>query len=351
MSGSMNSMTVDVFRSDPFSAVTLTNAVERVPFKPGLLGSIGLFTPMAPLYTKDVLIEVRDGVLRVIPTSQRGAPIPQRSTERRRAYTLEAPRVAFGDTIYAHEIQFVRSMGEAGLIQLQAEVARRMAGPTGLMSSLDLTLERHRLGCIQGRVLDADNSEIVDFYEVFGIAEPDEMEFDFTGEGKDGLLQKQCNAVSRAILRAAKAPDGVGGVMALCGDEFWDALTTCAEVRETYIYQTQAAELRQRTAFETFDFGRITWVNYRGTDDNDSVTGVAIGSTKVRFFPTGVPGLFEEGFTPGEFLTEVGQPGKSRYIQTEFDPASPPSWWKQNLLSYPVYICTRPETLQRGKLA
>lgn len=353
MSGSMNMLTVDVFRSDFFSAATLTNAIEKVPFKPGLLGSIGLFTPMAPLYTKDIIVESREGVLKVIQTSQRGAPIPQRTTERRTARTFEAPRLAYGDTIYAHEIQFVRAMGEAGIIQLQSEVARRMAGPVGLQSSLELTLERHRLGAIQGRVMDADNTEIIDFYDAFGISEPAEIEFDFSAAAftaDEGALQTQCNGINRSILRAAKAPDGVGGVTALCGDNFWDAFTTCKAVKETYLNQIQAAQLRERTAFESTEFGRITWVNYRGTDDNDASAGVAIGSDDVRFFPTGVPGLFEEGWAPGEFLTEVGQPGKPRYIQTEFDPANPPSWWKQNLLSYPVYLCTRPETLRRGTL-
>lgn len=348
MSGSI---ITDVFRQDAFTSITLTTAVEKVPFKPGLLGSLGIFTPMAPLYTKDIMVESRDGQLVIIPASQRGGPVAQRMTEKRKAVPFEAPRLAFGDTIYAHELQFVRQFGEAAFMQVQQEVARRMAGPTGLTTSLELTWERMRLGCIQGRVLDADNSVIFDFFDAFGVTEPDEIDFDLDNANPaQGALQKVCNQTNRTILRAAKAPDGVGRVVALCGDDFWDLLITHKEVEQTYLNQIAAAQLREREPFQRLEFGGITWINYRGTDDNSATTGVAIAASKARFFPTGVPGLFEEGWAPSEFLPDVGQAGRPRTVRVEFDKGEPPAWWKQEVFSYPVYICTRPECLQRGKM-
>jgi len=37
------------------------------------------------------------------------------------------------------------------------------------------------------------------------------------------------------------------GIVALCGDDFWDALTTCAEVERTYLNWSAAQDLRGET--------------------------------------------------------------------------------------------------------
>jgi hypothetical protein len=94
---------------------------------------------------------------------------------------------------------------------------------------------------------------------------------------------------------------GLGGngvtFMALCDDTFWDDLIAHPEVRETYLGQQEAAQLRGASAWESFNFGGITWTNYRGTDDDNST--VAIGAGKIKMFPVGA-GIFQWAMSPGE---------------------------------------------------
>jgi hypothetical protein len=135
--------------------------VERNPFLPTGIGELGLFTDN-PIRTRALAVEQRKGQLTLIPTSPRGAPATERTTEKRAARYFEVPRLRHGDTIYADEIQSVRAFGqETEVMQLQTEVERRLAGPTGLQSNMEFTFEHMRLAAIQGLLIDADGSTAV----------------------------------------------------------------------------------------------------------------------------------------------------------------------------------------------
>ena len=343
---------LNVFRGDAFSAQTLTAGVDRVPYKPQGIGAMNLFTPK-PILTKDVVIEDRNGTLTVIPTSERGTTGTQRVTERRNARFLTTPRLRHEDTIRGDELQDVRAFGEeAQLVEAASEISRRISGPTGLQASMELTWERHRLGALNGLVIDADGSTIYDFYSVFGLTRPTTIFFDLgrtTATGQTaGNLRKVCNGVVRGILRSAQGMAVGTGVAALCGDGFWDDLIAHPDVERTYLNQAEASELRQGTAFGQVEFGGITWMNYRGTDDNSTV---AVPSDNCRFFPTQAPEVFQVAYSPGETLSGTNQRGRPLYINRVFDTRDDPEWVKFELSSYPLHMCVRPEVLRTGSRA
>src|SRR4051812_20402415 len=168
---------IDVFHSDPFTMIEMTAAVERLPFRPTGIGELNLFEDN-PIRTRALMVEQRAGTLALIQTSPRGAPATERVMEKRTARYFEVPRLRHGDTIYAEEIQSVRAFGsETELMQLQAEVARRVAGPTGLQSNIEYTWEHMRLAAIQGVLVDADNTTLFNWFTEFGISAPAEVAF------------------------------------------------------------------------------------------------------------------------------------------------------------------------------
>ena len=62
---------------------------------------------------------------------------------------FDVPRLKHEDTITAAELQNVRAFGtESELMQVQAEVARRLSGPTGLQRNIEYTWEFQRLAAI-----------------------------------------------------------------------------------------------------------------------------------------------------------------------------------------------------------
>jgi len=336
---------MDVFRGDAFNTFSLTQALNNVPTIPSFLGSLGIFED-APVRTVYFAIEKRDNTLHLVQTSARGAPPAVRANDGRDIRYFPTVRIANHDRLYAHEIQSIRAFGsESELIQAQDEVMRKMIA---LRNDQALTHEYHRLGAVQGVVLDADGTTTIrNWFTEWGVSQPAEIDFNLdatTGAG----VRTACDAVVRAMVRAAKGAwvSGRTYAVGLCSDSFWDALIANAEVRSTFLNQQEAADLRTGTAYQQFKYGGITFVNYQGTDDNSTV---AVPADKCKFFPVNAPGVFKKAMSPGEsfdFVNTLGQPEYARLVPDD----DRNEWVEIDVRSYPLYVCTKPLMLQRGKL-
>lgn len=336
---------MDIFQDNAFGLIELTAALEDLEYQPNWLGSLGIFTEQS-VRTQSVAIEKRENALHLVPTTQRGAPLPQLTGGARNLRNFNTVRVAKGDRLNASEIANIRAFGsETEFEQVQTEVANRLQR---LRNDIDLTHEHMRLGAVQGFLLDADGSVLYDWFAEWGIAQPAEITFNFA-QLIDGKLRQKAKTIIRAMRKASKGAWGPGTqVYALCGDEFFDALIMAPEVRATYLGWSAAADLRGEYAdFEVFPFGGINWVNYQGTDDGSTV---AIESTKVKFFPVNAPGAFLRVNSPGEFFDTVNTPGQPFYALTIPD-RDRNAHVDTEVYSYPLYVATRPAMLQRGKLA
>jgi hypothetical protein len=344
---------MDVFNSNAFSMGSLTAALNKVEFQPTMLRMMGLFQAY-PIRTSFATIEERGGELSLIPTSRRGDPMDEQrdtSAEKRNVHRVDVPRLAKGDRLTADEIQDIRAFGtETELMQVQEEVARRMNGPHGLMRDIELTWENMALGAVQGTVVDADGSStVIDWFNLFGVSQDAEIAFDFAN-ASEGDVKKNANTVLRQMQRAGKgAFTPQTEVIALCGDNFYDDLSASSEVRDTYKNTTaqQSERLRNEIglAFDAFRYGNITWINYRGTDDNSSV---AVPTDKAKFFPRGAQGVFSVAYSPAETFDYVNTPGQPVYARTIPDDKRN-QYVDLEVMSYPLFMCTRPKMLQRGR--
>ena len=336
--------TMDVFKADAFSMMSLMQAIEEVDHKPQFLGSLDLFED-APQRTRVVAVESRDNVLALIQTSAIGAPIEQRSAGKSKLRNFNTVRIAKGSRIESDEIQGIRAFGsETELQQVQTEVARRL---TQLVSDVELTWEHHRLGAVQGIVTDADASTIVNLFTEFGVAQPAEVDFDFSALS-DGDVRTKIEAnITRPMIRAAKGAFVTGSrIVALCGDTFWDEFVNHSEVRTTFLNHSAAAALREDTAFGTFRYAGVDWINYRGTDDNSTV---AVAAAEAKFFPANAPGVFKVAWAPSESMEAANQPGVPIRPLTLPDTSGRNAFVDVEVYSYPLYVCTRPLTLRRAK--
>ena len=338
--------TMDVFNSDAFSLTSLSGLVNKLDYKPQMLGGLGIFEPM-PVRMKDVFIDQRDGTLSLVQTTSRGSPVKELARDSRSAISFEVPRIAKGETLYSAEVASWRAFGtEDETTAVQTEFARRM---TRVRDDMELTHEHMRLGALQGILLDADGGTIFNYFTEFNVTQPAAVSFelDVTTTDVAGI----CRDIKRSMERSSKGAMGPGSsVHALVGDDFFDALVTHPNVEKFWINWQAAAELRGIDPWSEFKFGGITFRNYRGTDDN---TTVAVAAAEAKFFPVGARDVFKHIMAPAdEFTPYIGAPGQSVYSinvrDTEYGPNE--RWVRSEMYSYPLFMCQRPEILRRGTL-
>lgn len=336
--------TMDIFNDDAFSVTSLSAAVDKFDHVPQLLSTMpGLVVPV-PVRTTEIWIETRSMGAALIQTSPRGAPPKQRGGDKRDARAFRTVRLAEGSRITAAEIQNIRAWGsESEMKQVQQEVARRQLQ---ISRDFDLTEENLLLSCVQGAVKDADGSTIYDWNTEFGQALPNEKTFDFTDLTS---LHKTCNDIRRTVAKNLKgvAPTGNLEIVGLCGDDFWDAMTSGGEVRQTYLNQQAAAELREGVGgeWDEFRYRKIRWINYRSTDDGSTV---GVSAKSVKFFPVNA-GIFQMAYSPGESFEHVNTLGQRRYSGLVRD-VHRNQWTDVEVYSYPLPVCTMPGALHRGKI-
>ncbi|WP_449395579.1 major capsid protein [Devosia riboflavina] len=335
---------MDIFNGSAFSMTSLTGAVSKIGYKPQLLGDLGIFEPM-PVRTRTVFVDRREGKLTLIPSSPVGAPPKELVVDPRNAVPLKTTRLAEGFTLYAEEIQGIRAFGtETEFAQVQTEYLRRMAS---VRDDMELTHEYHRLGALQGLLLDADGSTVIyNYFTEFGVNQPAAIDFDLDNASPvPGAVRNKCAEVIRGMQRSAGgAFTPATTVHALVGDAFYDALIRHPEVEKTYLNWAAAADLRGDRSFQSFTFGGITWHNYRGTDDNSTV---AIATDEAKFFPVGARDVFKKAMAPAEFGPYVNTLGQDTYAMNIPD-RDRQAWTRGELYSYPLYFVQRPDVLRRG---
>lgn len=336
-------LTLDVFNSDAFSESSLTAAVNLLDYVPGTLGELGIFEAK-PVTTTSVWIEERDDALALVPNAPRGdVPDYLDNTSRKRtARNFAMTHLPKIDRIYADEIQNVRAFGSQSELQvIQAIVQERQAM---LRRDIELTWEHLFLGAVQGIVYDSDGSTVIyNLFTEFGVSQESEVDMQLDEAATD--VRGKCTAIVRTIMRNLKGGAVPGmRVIGLASDGFYDSLVSHALVRDTFLNWQAAQELRGNSAFGRFSFGGIEWINYRGTDDESTVT---LTANKAVFFPVGVPNLFKNHFAPADtidyvntlglpFYSWVRNPDNRRYVELEVQ-------------SNPLPICTQPLVLMKAK--
>ena len=339
----------DVFTNDAFSVAEVREAVDNMVYIPQELNRLGIFTP-DPISTTTVIITRNSETLALVPITERGSQPTLLERDKRSARSLSTVALRQEDRINSESLQNIAPEGapfEVALERGMAEVDKRQRK---MMRKLELTREYHRLAAINGYVLDADGSVVLDYYTEFGLVRPAAVLIDTALT--DGALRK---AITQNIKRPMATALTTAGrnlptrLLALCGDEFYDELITAPEIRETYKIQQAGAELRaELKLYDSFDFAGVTWMNYRGAI---GTAAFGVPADECIFVPIGVEDMWVEFRSPGEDMREVNQPGKEfySYVSPDFRP-NMMQWVDVFLYAYPLFACLVPEALLRGKL-
>lgn len=328
-------MNIDVFRGDGFSLTSLTDAINRLPFVPTRIGSLGYFRESG-ISTLSAEVEVRNGKLTLVQSRPRNSPGAYKTNERRKLHQFQAIHLPQQVEVMADEVQGLRAFGS----ETEAQTAQGLLDEKNAVALTDLalTLEYQRVGAIKGLVVDADGTTtLYDYFTTLGVTQQ-VVDFNLEVATQEQILN--CLAVARAI------EDELGGLVytgirAFCGKTFFNDFTTHATVKDAYRLYQESVKLRSDNR-GGFEFGNIVFEEYRG-----SVNGTPfIADTEAYFVPEGVPGMFMTKYAPANYVETVNTLGVRTYQRIEFMKYN--KGIEAEIQSNPIHLNMMPRAVIKG---
>lgn len=348
---------LDLFRNDVFSTASLYRVVDNATYVPQILTGSGIFTDV-PVMGDLIHLYEEDNTVRLIPTTERGAPDTQAIRDVGRIRTLRTVRLSKKDSVRASELLNVAAVGLPQNVRLRNVAELVNERMSKLRDDMEMTMEFQLLGALKGKLIDADGTTVVtDFFAELGVTQGAIVDVNFSTLTEDAFQEFFVNNFFRPIIRSLKDRRGPGTrIGVLCGDNFWSELMKHPGFRAIWKLEMQARAIArasnplvQPNAWLSVDYAGFTWWNYMGTDDG---TTIAVETNLAYFFPINAKDVFVTYLAPGETFDQVGQgmKGKPFYPMIRPDPRAHPEFVDLLMRRYPLPACIYPKALMRAKI-
>lgn len=328
---------LDIFDSDAFSLRTMTTNINKIPPNFNYLGSIpGLFNEVGSS-TVTVMVEEQEGKLALVSNSKRGTVGNALPVEKRNVRPFLCSHKQINDQVLADQVIGVRLFGSETEMQTPAVVVADRLQTAA--QSLDLTLEYMRIGAVQGYVRDADGTIVNDLFDEFEQT-PYTETWNLSSTTVNGEIKPKCNDLIRRTMRILGGTP-VREFQVLCGDDLFDALEMCSEIRDyiKFFPRPEGDFLIDSHAYRSFMYAGIRFVNYQGYIGEKRF----IEPGHAYLLPIGVPDLFPINFAPADYTETVNTVGVRYYAKQErlrFDKGI-----EIECQTNPLVLCTRPAAL------
>lgn len=342
-------LALDIFRTDDFRATSMTEMVGDIDTVPTQLDEMNIYEDEY-LRTTTVTLVNKNGNLKRVATSERGAPEELLGRKGWTMRQMEGPRLAQRDRINAKSVENLLNPAlptAARLTNAMELVAEKMAE----MKDNDAnTREFHRFGGLRGIILDADGTtEVANFFDEFGIAEPAPIPFDLGTITADDLRADVDETVIMPMRRILKGRlTSRTSYHALASDEWWSALIRHPGVQRIWELQESKVDmLGVSMAWKFLDFGGVRWWHYYGSDDET----LQVPADQAIVFPIGAKDTFKAYHFPGEAIDEIN--AKARDIYSIISPDNRTNmfeWVDTYVRSYVLYANLCPQAVMTLEL-
>ncbi len=293
----------------PYTAVDLTQEINVIPNLYGRLNELDLM-PEEPVTTTVVEISYDQGVLTILPTTERGAPPTVGRTNEATSIFLKVPHIPHMDVIKPEDMQDKFAFGSKRQRKkgLADEVAKKLLH---INNKHSITLEFMRMGALKGKIIDGAGSELYDLFEVFNIVE---KTVDFALDNDATNVLAKCREVVGHI-EDHLTGEVMTSVHALVKPDFFAALTSHPNVEKFYVNWASATTLSGGDAHKGFPFGGMTFEEYRGTaTDSTGVTRPFIASGEGHAFPLGTLQTYGTYLAPPNHVQRVNTLGDRIFV-------------------------------------
>ncbi len=312
------------------SSTELTAAINKAPFNPGTLAKLKLFTEQG-ISTTDAMIDYATDVISLVPVAPRGGVAEPYQSGAQEGVKISALHLPTRGSVFADECQDKRAFGTTDLSSPMVLRTRKLSG---MRRNIELTVEHLRYGAIRGKVLDADGTELLDLYALFGITQT-----------SLSLALGTTTAILNKVIDAERASEDAcggdvpSGFVALSAPDFMDALRANSAY-DTALRYGQPSELLKD--FRTgITIGNTTFIECRSTPG----LPVRIPAGESYLVPQGIADLLLTRYAPADYMESVNSPGLPLYAKSEamdFDKG-----YLLEVQSNPININTRPASVIR----
>lgn len=286
-------MMIDPFK-DGYTLVQLTEAINILPNVYSRVSALGLF-PFKGQATRTVTIEMKNGVLALVPMTAWGGKPPVNKSGTRNLRSFNIPHMPLEDVVLAADVMGVRQFGsESSVEAVNTRVNDKLEE---MKSKIDQTLEFRKMMALKGYLMDADGSVMEDYFAAFGITEK-VVAFDLTNSATD--VREKCMEVVRHMEDNAQG-EIFNGVRALVDGDFFDALIKHTSVRDAYLGWAEAKNALGGDLRKGFTWGGITFEEYRAVVDGTQFIDAGEG----HCFPEGSRQTFANYGAPADFVETV----------------------------------------------
>jgi hypothetical protein len=343
-------MELDFLRDPRYSVRNVSDAIMKIPNEYSMLSQLGLF-PEVGIRTTYVEVETKTGYLNLIPSSQRGAPAPEKKRSDRSTRVLKSFFMQQNDVIKPSDLQNLPAFGQLGSEQFMEAFDDVLAERfMELQRGYRQTHEFHRWGALRGDVLDADGTVLYNCYTEMGESQTS-IDFKFGTTSSDTVLA--ASKESRRFMEQNLLGETMTRQLYLCSSEFFDDVTT--HPAHAKIYENNPVgkpnPLLEDLGVTYFQHGTATYIEHNGQAsfldaDGTTVTRRFIPANECIIVPLGTQQTFRSYFTPGEMLDAVNMPGQSMYVSLkELDHGAGVEIHTE---SAPLFLVQKPRLVLRG---
>jgi hypothetical protein len=301
--------TLDVFTGNAFNTISLTQAINKLPYKATRIKQLGLFAPKG-VTTRSIMVEEKAGVLRILESQPWGGPPQLNVPVKRTVRSFSIPHFPLADSVMASDVQGIRPFGqETGEESVASKVNEKLAE---MKQNHEITQEYLMAGALQGLMVDGAGTTIYNLFTQFAVSEQSvDLLLGTTATVKEKVLD-----IKRAVETALGAIP-FDHVHCLCGKTLFNSFIQNDAVEAAFARYLDGQFLRtdQRRGFE---FCGVTFEEYPGQVGSSTF----LPATEFRAFPVGAPGVFQMNYAPADYIetvNTVGQPYYAKQRLMDFD--------------------------------
>jgi hypothetical protein len=339
-----------------FSPRSLTDTINKVKYRPRLLGQLGIFTPR-PIDTLGVAIEELLENTQLVPIKDvggRGRPAAQSARNMRSIRALNCLHLKLEDRVAADEIP-VRAYGsEQGIENLAIKVDQKLAL---LKNKFEATMEYMRSFALKGLVVDDAGSTLLNYFNEFGVtANGSTTVTPLTQTTVQVATNVSTTDVRNKFIDMKRAIEDVTGIpctrgTCVLGKTLFDAVVAHETVKPLWNNAQQLLAIQGFTDYRAqgFQLGGFTIYEYRGGTSVTLSDGVTAAYTAVAdaegYAWDADSDIFRCYLAPNDTLDGLaaGAMGSEFYSYSVVEPEQ--TGIRLIAQSNPLFVCTRPDAV------